>query len=81
MAVSGLAAEAIGVYRTIQERQIDNDHKLAEWAFRNCDNPYIPFGDSYLGRRTIIDYLIYKEKNFANIFSFFGIRLSKRGRW
>jgi hypothetical protein len=37
---------AIFVYRDIMERKLDRDLKIADWAFINSHNPYIPFGSA-----------------------------------
>lgn len=63
---SGSVAGAIWLYKIIQNRQLDNDHTLADWALRNCDNPYIPFGTSYYGKRTIADYRNYHSEKAAS---------------
>lgn len=39
-------SEAIFIYRLIVERRLDRDLKIANWAFLNSQNPYIPFGDN-----------------------------------
>lgn len=62
--IGGSVAGAIWVYRIIQDRKLDEDFQIADFGFRNCDNPYIPFGNSYYGKRTIGDYFAYqKEKS------------------
>jgi len=62
----GSVAGAIWIYKIIQKRQLDNDSTLADWALRNCDNPYIPFGTSYYGKRTIADYRNYHSEKAAS---------------
>ena len=37
-------SEAIFIYRIILDRKLDRDLKIADWAFLNSQNPYIPFG-------------------------------------
>lgn len=39
-------SEAIFIYRLIRERKLDRDLKIADWAFLNSQNPYIPFGSA-----------------------------------
>lgn len=39
-------AEAIFIYRVIMERKLDSDLKIANWAFLNSRNPFIPFGSA-----------------------------------
>ncbi len=60
--MGGSAAGAIWVYRAISQRGMDNNYSLANYGLQNCENPYIPFGGSYLGKRTISDYLLYQEE-------------------
>ena len=31
------------IYRTIQERHLDDNYTLANWAFQYASNPYVPF--------------------------------------
>lgn len=57
--IGGSVAGAIWVYRMIQEANLDNDFQLADFGLRNCDNPWVPFGNSYYGKRTIADYFSY----------------------
>jgi len=60
----GSVAGAIWVYKIINERNLDKDFTIADFGLRNCDNYWIPFGNSYYGKRTIHDYFAYnKEKN------------------
>jgi len=62
--IGGSVAGAIWVYKIIQERNLDLDYKLADFGLRNSKNPYIPFGSSYYGKRTIPEYFLYnKEKS------------------
>jgi hypothetical protein len=62
--IGGSVAGAIWVYKIIQERNLDLDYELADFGLRNCKNPWIPFGGSYYGKRTISEYLRYnKEKS------------------
>lgn len=39
-------SDAICIYRLIIERKLDRDLKIANWAFLNSQNPYIPFGSA-----------------------------------
>jgi hypothetical protein len=39
-------SEAIFIYRHIIKRKLDRDLKIADWAFLNSQNPYIPFGSA-----------------------------------
>jgi hypothetical protein len=65
--IGGSVAGAIWVYRIIQERRLDVDFQIADFGFRNCENPWIPFGFSYYGNRTIEDYFSYqKEKTIIS---------------
>jgi len=58
--IGGSVASAIWVYREIQSRGLDKEYKIADFGLRNSDNPRIPFGGSYYGRRTIEDYLSFQ---------------------
>lgn len=58
--IGGSVAGAIWVYGVIQSRGLDREHKIADFGLRNCDNPWIPFGGSYYGSRTIEDYFSYR---------------------
>jgi hypothetical protein len=58
--IGGSVAGAIWVYGVIQSRGLDKEYKLADFGLRNCDNPWIPFGGSYYGRRTIEDYFSFR---------------------
>jgi hypothetical protein len=57
--IGGSVAGAIWVYNVIQNRGLDRDLKIADFGLRNCDNPWVPFGCSYYGVRTIEDYYKY----------------------
>lgn len=39
----GSATSTKFIYRTIQERHLDEDWSLADWAMRTASNPYVPF--------------------------------------
>jgi hypothetical protein len=54
--IGGSVAGAIWVYGVIQSSGLDKDYKIADFGLRNCDNPWVPFGGSYYGKRTIDDY-------------------------
>lgn len=58
--IGGSVAGAIWVYGVIQNRSLDSDYKIADFGLRNCDNPWVPFGGSYYGERTIEDYFAYR---------------------
>jgi hypothetical protein len=60
--IGGSVAGAIWIYRIIIQRHLDNDYKIADYGLKNCDNPWVPFGGSYYGKRTIGDYFAYKEE-------------------
>jgi hypothetical protein len=60
--MGGSVAGAIWVYRIIEERNLDRDFKIADFGFANCENPYVPFGNSYYGRRTSKDYFGYRNQ-------------------
>lgn len=58
----GSVAAAIWVYRIIQIRGLDQDNRLADFGLKNCDNPWIPYGNSYYGVRNIKEYFKEKER-------------------
>jgi hypothetical protein len=58
--IGGSVAGAIWVYGVIQNRGLDRENKIADFGLRNCDNPWVPFGGSYYGNRTIEDYFSFK---------------------
>lgn len=58
--IGGSVAGAIWVYDVIQNRGLDREYKIADFGLRNCDNPWVPFGGSYYGKRTIEDYFAYR---------------------
>lgn len=58
--MGGSVAGAIWVYRMIQEANLDKDYLIADFGLRNSDNPWVPFGNSYYGKRTITDYFAYE---------------------
>lgn len=58
--IGGSVAGAIWVYVVIQSRGLDKEYKIADFGLRNCDNPWVPFGGSYYGRRTIEDYFSFR---------------------
>ena len=60
--IGGSVAGAIWVYRMIQEANLDKEFQIADFGFRNCDNPWVPFGNSYYGKRTITDYFAYRSE-------------------
>lgn len=65
--IGGSVAGAIWVYKIIENRGLDKDYKLADYGLRHSENPYIPFGSSYYGKRTIEDYFKFKrEKAIEN---------------
>lgn len=39
----GSATSTKFIYHTIQERHLDEDWSLADWAMRTASNPYVPF--------------------------------------
>jgi hypothetical protein len=59
--IGGSVAGAIWVYSVIQNRDLDRDFKIADFGLRNCDNPWVPFGGSYYGVRTIENYFAFKK--------------------
>ena len=59
--IGGSVAGAIWVYGVISQRRLDNDYSIADFGLRNCDNPWVPFGGSYYGTRTITDYFAFKN--------------------
>jgi hypothetical protein len=63
----GSIAGAIWVYRVIQERKLDREYEIADFGLKNCDNPWVPFGDSYYGKRTIKDYFSYQDEKINAI--------------
>lgn len=46
------------VYREIENRKLDNDHSIGNWAFVFSSNPYVPLdtGNRH-GAQTIYEYL------------------------
>lgn len=60
--IGGSVAGAIWVYNVISQRRLDNDYSIADFGLRNCNNPWVPFGGSYYGRRTITDYFAYQNE-------------------
>lgn len=58
--IGGSVAGAIWVYGVIQSRGLDKEYKIADFGLRNCDNPWVPFGNTYYGNRTIEDYFSYR---------------------
>ncbi len=60
--IGGSVAGAIWVYKEIQERNLDINYRIADFGLRNSDNPYVPFGHAYYGKRTIQDYFKYIDK-------------------
>lgn len=64
--LGGSVAGAIWVYRIIRDRKLDNHFQIADFGLRYCDNPWIPFGSSYYGIRTIEDYFSYQKEKSQN---------------
>lgn len=60
--IGGSVAGAIWVYKVINERNIDINSSIADYGLRNSSNPWVPFGSSYYGKRTIQDYFIYQKE-------------------
>ena len=60
--IGGSVAAAIWIYKIIQQRNLDVDYELANFGLQNCTNPYIPFGSSYYGPRTILEYMQYSRE-------------------
>ena len=48
-------------YSEIENRGLDSDHSLADWAFQYSDNEYIPFGFIRHGERTAYEYIQWRE--------------------
>ena len=59
----GSASPAIKVYHEIQNRGLDVDYKIGDWAFQYSENEYIPlgFGNRH-GAKTIYEYLEWERK-------------------
>ena len=62
MWIGGSVAGAIWVYNIIAQRRLDSEYSIADFGVRNCDNPWVPFGGSYYGRRTIKDYFAHQQE-------------------
>jgi hypothetical protein len=58
--LGGSVSGAIWVYGIIQNRGLDREYKIADFGLRNCNNPWVPFGVSYYGNRTIEDYFSFR---------------------
>lgn len=56
-------SEAIFLYRIIMERKLDRDLEIANWAFLNSQNPYIPFGSAGNIRHSSRDAYDYVRNN------------------
>ncbi len=56
-------SEAIFIYRLIMGRKLDRDLKIANWAFLNSQNPYIPFGSAGNIRHSSRDAYDYVRNN------------------
>jgi hypothetical protein len=54
---------SIFIYRVIMERRLDRDLKIADWAFLNSQNPYIPFGSAGNIRHSSRDAYDYVRNN------------------
>jgi hypothetical protein len=54
--IGGSVAGAIWVYREIQNRGLDREGKIADFGFKNSDNPWVPYGSLYCGKRSVEDY-------------------------
>ncbi len=63
----GSVTGSIDVYREIQIRGLDKDLEIADFALRNSDNPYVPFGTAYYGLKCKEDYLFYLQIKKVNI--------------
>jgi hypothetical protein len=59
--IGGSVAGAIWVYKVIEERNLDTDYKIADFGFEYSENPYIPFGNLYYGKRTSKDFFEYRN--------------------
>lgn len=64
--LGGSVAGAIWIYKIIREKKLDNNNEIADFGLRNCSNPWIPFGSSYYGKRTIKDYFAYQNEKLKN---------------
>lgn len=49
------------VYWEIENRHLDRDYSLADWAFQYSDNEYIPFGFIRHGEKTAYEYIQWRE--------------------
>ena len=57
----GSTTPAPYIYAIIEKRGIDKDLQLANWAFQNSRNPYIPFGSGdRLGAKNAHEYIMLK---------------------
>jgi len=52
---------SIPVYFEIKRRGLDKDLMIADFALRHTSNPYIPFGNMYVGVRSKAGYLLELE--------------------
>lgn len=57
----GSTTPAARAYWEIENRRLDQDHTLADWAFQFSDNEYIPFGFIRHGEQTAYEYLQWRE--------------------
>ena len=63
----GSATSTKFIYRTIQERHLDEEYSLADWAFQYASNPYVPFdtGNRH-GAKTVFE-LFEWQNNYSKM--------------
>ena len=57
----GSTTPAARAYWEIENRHLDRDYSLADWAFQYSDNEYIPFGFIRHGEQSAYEYIQWRE--------------------
>lgn len=60
--IGGSVASGVWIYKFIQKRKLDPEYNIANWALKNTNNPYIPFGSINHNSKNVVDYFLIKQE-------------------
>jgi len=58
----GSVAGGIWIYKEIQKRKLDDHYQIANWALKNTNNEYVPFGTVNHGKKNAVDYFLMRQR-------------------
>ena len=59
--IGGSVAGGVCIYKEIENRKIDTDYQIANWALNKTNNEYIPFGSLNHNKKNVVDYFLMKQ--------------------